>query len=171
MRNKARLNAGDLAVLVREVLAKDCSISFQARGNSMYPTIRHGEKIVARPFQPRHLKIGTVVLFLSPDDSLVTHRIVGFASKGGVPCVTLRGDGVADHIDTVPVEQVLAEVVYVVGSAGRVRLALGLNRLLGVAWARTPRSVRFCLMISRIIGRAFFDSSRIWARAVASETG
>jgi hypothetical protein len=171
MRNKARLNASDLAELLREVLARGGSISFEARGNSMYPTIRHGEKIVVRPFQPTRLKLGTVALFLSPSGSLVTHRIVGLAMEGGVRYVMLRGDGVADHVDVVPVEQVLAEVVYVTGSAGRVRLERGLNRLLGVGWAMNPRSVRFCLMLSRIIGRTFFDSSRIWARAVASERG
>jgi signal peptidase I len=171
MRNKARLKAGNLAELLREVLARGGSISFEARGNSMYPTIRHGEKIVVRPIQPTRLKIGTVALFLSHDDSLITHRIVGLASQGAVRHVMLRGDAVANHMDVVPVEQVLAEVVYVIGSAGRVRLARGLNRLLGVGWARTPRSVRFCLRLSRIIGRTFFDSSRIWARAVASERG
>lgn len=149
---EAKLNTSDLAKLVKELLAERGSLSFRARGLSMYPTIKHGETIVVQPVKPTRLRAGMVVLFRSPADGLITHRIVGFASPGDRWCVILRGDAVAGHVDVVPVDQVLAEVVRVKRPRRSVELAKGFHRFAGVAWARVPRLARMCLWLSRIIG-------------------
>lgn len=166
----AGLNTGHMAELVGEALARDGCLLFRARGCSMHPTIRHGETIVVQPVQSPRVKAGMVVLFRSPEDNLITHRIVDLTREGGRQFVTLRGDAVANHVDVVPVDQVLAEVVHVIGHNREVELDSGFQRFLGTLWARVPRLARLSLRLTGITGPTESDDKRLPLTVFMSES-
>jgi phage repressor protein C with HTH and peptisase S24 domain len=70
-----------------EILRRGVAIRFVATGDSMHPSIRHGEHVHVAPADPHSLRIGDVVLARA-ERGLTAHRIVQLMSDA----VTTRGD-------------------------------------------------------------------------------
>ncbi|CAB4719074.1 MAG: signal peptidase I [Actinobacteria bacterium] len=88
---------------------------------SMTPTYPAGTLVVVRPRSVDDIGIGTVVTFqlASGDATVVTHRVVGLASRGGEPAFQTQGDAnpAPDQTWVRPV-QVRGAVWYAVPYAG-----------------------------------------------------
>jgi hypothetical protein len=79
----------------------------------MYPTIRENEAITVEPVEPRHVKVGDIVLFRS-GESVVAHRIMRIeGGKGETLRFILREDTLGTLDQPVAAEQILGKVVSV----------------------------------------------------------
>jgi len=125
------LSHQDLAGLLREVLEQGQGFRFRADGISMRPFIVAGDVLVIEPVRDAALlRYGDVVLYRTPCDGLVAHRVIGPSRAnpplpGSIPAAPVegsllrtRGDGLRAPIEQVGPEQVLGRVV-AVERAGR----------------------------------------------------
>lgn len=108
------LNSNHLLLdLSTELLGRGKRVRFRAPGRSMYPTIRENEAITVEPVEPRHVKVGDIILFRS-GESVVAHRVIRIKRGKGD---TLRFILCEDTLGTLdqPVEagQILGKVVSV----------------------------------------------------------
>ncbi len=89
-RNGPALGDGyPLAGLMRSVLGKGKPFRFEARGTSMHPFIRDGDRVTVAPFAGREPRPGDIVAFADPGtDGVRVHRVVGAAAGRFV----LKGD-------------------------------------------------------------------------------
>jgi len=78
-----------LAGLMRSVLGKGKPFRFEARGTSMHPSIRDGDRITVAPLAGREPRTGDVVAFADPGtDGVRVHRVVAIESGRYI----LKGD-------------------------------------------------------------------------------
>jgi peptidase S24-like protein len=92
--------------LADEVIAKGLSFRFEARGESMFPTVRDGEILHVRPAGRSRLKAGDMVLFRT-DGKFKAHRII---RKQGQFLVT-RGDASLDADHLITTQQIVGTVI------------------------------------------------------------
>lgn len=104
------LRPGELAALARDVLASEGTLRLVARGTSMLPAIRDGDVLDIVPAAQESLAVGDVVLYLTPDDRTVIHRIVAIDQHAGERCFTLRGDALPRADEPVEARHILGKV-------------------------------------------------------------
>jgi len=73
--------------VIAAILADGKIVRFEADGDSMYPLIRSGDRLLVEPVAPRALRRGDVVL-ARLDRGLTAHRIVRIDGA----TITMRGD-------------------------------------------------------------------------------
>lgn len=90
-------------------------IRLKASGWSMWPSIRHGDTVIAVHAQLASLKNGDIVIFPGPSGGLVIHRIVrrGIVC-GGLQMVQTQGDNSSCPDSPIPVDKVLCRVSAVI---------------------------------------------------------
>jgi hypothetical protein len=72
----SKVSAESVAIdLVLQGLAAVGAVALPVSGGSMMPTLRPGERVVLRPFDPATIAAQDVVAFRTPDDVLVLHRV------------------------------------------------------------------------------------------------
>jgi signal peptidase len=99
--------------LSTELLGRGKRVRFRAPGRSMYPTIRENEVIIVEPAEPRHVKVGDIILFRS-EESVVAHRVMRIErGKGNTLRFILREDTWGTLDAPVEAEQILGKVVSV----------------------------------------------------------
>jgi hypothetical protein len=92
----------ELLDLMKDVLAKGGEFQFEAKGWSMTPFIKNGDRITVAPFDKNTLSIGRVVAFILPvKGHLAIHRIIG---KQGAGWLT-QGDNISNKPDGVVLPQ------------------------------------------------------------------
>jgi signal peptidase I len=108
------LNSNHLLLdLSTELLGRGKRVRFRAPGRSMYPTIRENEVIIVEPVEPRHVKVGDIILFRS-EESVVAHRVMRIErGKGDTLSFILREDTWGTLDAPVEAEQILGKVVSV----------------------------------------------------------
>jgi len=74
-------------IVIAAILADGRIVRFEAGGDSMYPLIRSGDRLLVEPVAPRALRRGDVVL-ARLDRGLTAHRIVRIDGD----TITTRGD-------------------------------------------------------------------------------
>jgi hypothetical protein len=117
-------NAG-FAELMAAVLTRGAPFRFQASGFSMFPFIRDGDVITLSP-TPARLRFGDVVAFANPgNDRLTVHRIVHIARHSYL----MRGDNLPEPDGFVSYAGILGRVICVEHRGRRVRLGLGIERV------------------------------------------
>lgn len=62
--------------LLQKTIQKEGWLELPATGNSMFPYIQKGDKCRFVPCNPSSLNKGDVILFLSPSNQLIAHRLV-----------------------------------------------------------------------------------------------
>ncbi len=128
-----------LLELVCDLLNEGRSASFVARGSSMHPVIRDGDRIVIEPTEADELKPGEVALYLPelPDggQGMVVHRFLGRNRTGHL---LMRGDACPAVDPLVPPEWVVGRVTEVAGSR-RLRRGEGWGRWLLGGSVALPR--------------------------------
>ena len=122
--------ASELLPLLREVLGRGGHLPLVARGDSMCPALRSGDRLTLGPVRLEELRPGDIVLW-SHRERVVIHRIVDFEGSD----VVTRGDAVEADDGRIPRAAILARVVRTERDHGRigrvVRLLLRGSRLHG----------------------------------------
>lgn len=149
------LSGQAMGELLRDVLARDGSCRFRARGSSMSPLIRDGDLVTVSCLDADGHSLGRVIVTLPPDGRLAVHRVVG-VGRGGV---VTKGDGLGSPDATVDPAAVIGTVTRVqrrgsdvaFGSGPERRLVAVLSQtgMLAVA-VRVARSARRLLQIAAI---------------------
>ena len=91
-----------------EILRRGLAIRFLATGDSMHPSIRHGEHVHVAPVDARALHIGDIVLARA-ERGLTAHRIVQLMSDA----VTTRGDNALRRDAALPPNAIIGRVTHV----------------------------------------------------------
>lgn len=65
---------------------------YVVRGASMQPAIPVGAVILVRHVEPTAIEVGDIITFRAPNQTLVTHRVVGISSTDEITFAT-KGDG------------------------------------------------------------------------------
>jgi signal peptidase I len=111
--------------LIKDILGRGASLRFSAGGGSMIPFIIDGDVLTLVPLK-RGLSYGGVYAFIDPQGSkLIVHRLIG--RKNGK--FIFKGDNNPESDNSVPLENVLGKVVRVERGKKRVRLGLGVERV------------------------------------------
>jgi signal peptidase I len=95
--------------LVTDLLRSGQAVRFKVSGMSMYPAVRDGEILVAKPVDPATLRRGDVGVFLS-NDALRVHRIVHVPGSGR-DAFLFRGDASLTCDAPVAADQILGQVI------------------------------------------------------------
>jgi signal peptidase I len=86
----------DLHAVIDGVLQSGHAVSFTAAGDSMFPAIRSGERLIVEAVDPCDLCRGDIVL-ARLERGLTAHRVVRIVkSAGEVASIVTRGDNCAE---------------------------------------------------------------------------
>ncbi len=100
-----------LAEIAPEVLRRGGTISFIATGFSMWPHIRNGDMITARPLATEEVPgTGWIIIYQTPHGHIVVHRVVA-AAQGRGAGLGVRGDSQSGPIEQVALESVLGRII------------------------------------------------------------
>lgn len=77
------------------------TITCLAHGNSMYPTISHGDTLYVKK-GIEDLDINDIVLYKDDNSKFFVHRIIDFFYCSGTPIIVTKGDNCA--YDDLPIE-------------------------------------------------------------------
>ena len=118
--------------LLRELLAAGQSVVVRARGRSMWPLLRDGDRLTVAPIRgvARH---GDVVVCESGDGYCKAHRVLGRLRRGGETIYRIRGDaepGVGEAVETA---RVIGVAVAVERDGRSFRLDTGVVRMMALA--------------------------------------
>jgi len=62
------------------------------KGRSMLPTLREGDIVFITRVDPGEIKIGDVIVYKSPSNSLVIHRVISIVNEDGDYYYVTKGD-------------------------------------------------------------------------------
>jgi protein tyrosine phosphatase (PTP) superfamily phosphohydrolase (DUF442 family) len=147
------LTRDELYELAAQVLEQGSPFVFAARGNSMLPFIREGDLLTVVPLGGALLRPGEIALYRRDGGSLLAHRVIGPAARGGEAWL-MRSDGSRGELERVRSEEVLGRIVSL-ERRGRTR-RLDTRRRLWVArlWHRLwPWSLWAYTLVSRLKSR------------------
>jgi len=129
-----------LLELVCDLLRQQRDASFLARGSSMHPLLRDGDKVTVAPRPTRALRRGMVVLYLAPlpdgGQGMVIHRFLGRNADG--TCI-LQGDACPLPDPPVKDEQIIGIITAVQRGSWHISMNSWLGRLLLARSASLPR--------------------------------
>jgi signal peptidase I len=143
--------AEEFSDLSRSLLAQEIGVWFTARGSSMNPTVRDGDRLRVVPVAERDVKQGQIVLLQTPGGRVVAHRIRRIGRESGRRLLTLRGDSLRRDDGVAPCTQVLGRIVAIERGGRTIDLESPFHRVLanGIAcfpWLTSriwPRISRF----------------------------
>lgn len=127
------------AELTAEILRSGAALRFQARGTSMAPLVRDGDRILVRPEDPGSVQVGDVVLCNVAPGRVVAHRVIRKEPGPESMCFTVQGDQVAMPDGSIPAAQVLGRVAAIERAGVCIDLDRPVTRLLGrlaAIWSR-----------------------------------
>jgi hypothetical protein len=129
--------------VIADGLASGASVRFRAEGDSMYPTIRHGETIAVVAIGADQVVVGDILLCRHAV-RLLAHRLVAATSSAGSMSFELRGDAKASCDAPVGADAVVGKVISVERNGRSVRLcgpAARIRRAARGAASRTRRLI------------------------------
>lgn len=100
-----RADSATFSQLAGELLARDITFRFQAKGRSMIPIIADGDVLHVESVNPHRLKLGDIVLFKRGAE-FKAHRIIGKRRS----LFSTRGDA-GEDIDEIRPEQIVGKVI------------------------------------------------------------
>ena len=121
-----------LRELFGELLKEGKGIRFQARGCSMYPSIRNEEFITVVPVELTELKVGDILAFQDKESKkIVVHRLIKIEKNNRVPSLLISaGDNLSSPDPPIyPSEYVLGKVIRVERDGKEINLGSKLNRI------------------------------------------
>ncbi|MBW2646981.1 MAG: signal peptidase I [Deltaproteobacteria bacterium] len=95
----------------KELFEQGKSVRFEARGWSMRPLIRDGDFVIARPIDSTSVKIGDIVFYITDNNGILVHRIIGLRRDDGEMTAMIKGDACFGPPDNVPVQNIFGRVV------------------------------------------------------------
>jgi len=125
--------------------------TYTVRGGSMSPTIPLGAMAVVQSEPASAVNAGDVITFAAPNNTTVTHRVVG-RTAGDEPTFITQGDANSSpDPDLVPGSRVIGRVVFSVPAAGAVLVTI--STLPGAI-------VVAALLVALMVGGWFIDGLR-----------
>ena len=125
--------------------------TYTVRGGSMSPTIPLGAMVVVQREPASAVNAGDVITFAAPNNTIVTHRVVG-RTAGDDPTFITQGDANPNpDPDMVPSANVVGRVVFTVPAAGAALVALS---------TITGAIVVAALLVALMVGGWFIDGLR-----------
>ena len=86
----------------------------------MKPTIEVNDLIIIKKCKQEELKIGDVITFKTPEETVVTHKIVKISKEDGKKVYITKGDNnKIEDSDPVEYEQIHGKYVFKISGAGR----------------------------------------------------
>ncbi|RLC78281.1 MAG: signal peptidase I [Chloroflexi bacterium] len=144
-----------LRELFGELLKEGKGIRFQARGCSMYPSIRDEEFITVVPVELSELKVGDILAFQDKESKkIVVHRLIKIEKDDGVPSLLISaGDNLTSPDPPIcPSEYILGKVVRIERDGREINLESRLNCLRAY--------LKACVLLSR-----FYTTNRMKQRS------
>lgn len=128
------ISGRELAGLMQAVLAKGKPFRFQATGWSMAPFIRHGDRLTIVSMG-RSPSLGDVVAFKDPTrHRVIVHRVIGNPSGRRV---LVQGDNLTQPDGFVQRRSIIGRVAVIERNGGRIRLGIGVEKVLIALLARS----------------------------------
>ncbi len=133
----------ELAKLAREVLSRGQRFQFQAYGQSMWPFIRSGDRLLIEPLQSTWPRVGEVVLYQTLHGGLIAHRVVRALpptpalprkDRGSQEFLHIRGDRLWAPLERVYPHQLLGRVAAIERDRQQIALAAMWQRFTALAW-------------------------------------
>lgn len=155
-----RCDTADFVVLSRQVLEAGGSVRFQAKGDSMCPSINDGDFVVVEPCDTAQLQVGDIILYRVEDGAGFVHRVLSrrAGNKGGLLFVT-KGDALGRCDSPVASHRVLGRVTGVERAKGLVPIQRGILCWIRVfqgwsveIWMRSRSVVRLRSRIRQLFG-------------------
>lgn len=135
------------------LMRRGISCRFQAKGSSMWPFIKDGDRLTVSPIRGSLPGIGEVVAFTRPGSrSLWLHRIIGRKDEGYLLC----GDCAQEADGEIPRENILGRVTKVERNGRTVQLGFGRDRWIVVVLTRTKLLSSFLIPAWRVLHGHFF---------------
>ena len=122
--SKKELSLSNTAMtgLIRDVLEKQQSLRFEAKGHSMAPFIKHLDIVTISPLGAGLPKKGDIVAFTRPDTGkLIVHRVVSANTHTSL----VKGDNTAETDGEIPFGNILGIVTKIERGEKNIRLGLG----------------------------------------------
>lgn len=139
--------------IASSIINSGSDISFVARGRSMSPYIKDGDKIIIAP--PRgNPCIGDVVLCTSTEGNLLLHRVIGKTAGG----VFTKGDAWLTGDSPIPYKNIIGKAVRVCGRGVNFHLKFPFNfliakgLLLPIRFRRHPWILSLLKKVSALLG-------------------
>jgi hypothetical protein len=127
--------------VVLELLGGGSPVRFRASGDSMYPSIRDGERITVAPVAVDDLASGDVLLYRQ-GGRLLAHRLVVQSGSGAARMLHLRGDGKGGCDAPVQASAIVGRVTAVERSGRSIALCGSRARLRRAMRAAASRAYR-----------------------------
>jgi len=128
------IDHSDLLKLCQEILGKGSTLRFRALGGSMFPFIRPGDIITAKPIPPKNLIVGQV-LFYYKDGNFFAHRL---KEKSSNSLMITRGDNLPFNDGFITPSEVLGKIVTIERKGKKIDMESGFMRLVNWIVARVP---------------------------------
>jgi len=146
----ARMLSGPaIRMLLTQTLEKGAAFRFEAKGYSMSPFIRNGDRVTVSPSPAGgNHRLGDIVAFIHPKTgNPVLHRIVGINGT----LFRLKGDNTASNGDLLHKDQIKGIVTRIERKGKPVSLGLGPERILIAALNRAGVLVPLMLSARRLL--------------------
>lgn len=143
----------ELAELAREVLRRGQRFQFQAYGQSMWPFIRPGDRLLIEPLRSKQPRVGEVVLYQTLHGNLIAHRVVSVLPPAPTlpqkreeghdrVCLHIRGDRLWAPLEPVHLYQLLGRVTAIERNHRRISLTATRRRLTALTWLALRPAIR-----------------------------
>lgn len=101
----------DFEELLVHLLGDGIAVRFRARGSSMLPAVRDGDILRVQPIVHTAVHPGDIVLYRTPHNGIVVHRVVDISTHGEEIILLVKGDASGTPDPRVPQSQLLGRVV------------------------------------------------------------
>ena len=132
-------------------------LSMPAKGWSMHPALKDGDRITIKYLDPREMKIGDIIACKKPGEvNTLVHRLVKKWTRNGRVYLVTKGDAALtfSYDPAISKEDILGKVVARERQGRMMRLDSLFIRILGYIYARATLYCPWALLFLRRIVRA-----------------
>lgn len=166
LRDKSRLlvkKGGDLPLsgqamseLMKVVFEKGASLSFAAKGFSMFPNIREGDRITVSSLKSPQIGIGVVVAYTHPKtQKFAVHRVIKRKGRSYL----IKGDNNLSPDGLIPRSNIQGYLAKLEREGRRISFGLGPERIVIALFNRSPS------LHSLLVRLQTFLSRPLWMRS------
>ena len=128
-------SAIEFTELSSQILGKGNCLRFQARGNSMFPAIKHADILTVEPVRDKELQWLDILFFKAADRHIVAHRLVKKIFQDDELILVTRGDYLWSNDEKILFKDVLGRVKSIERNKRIINLGSGIGRLRNLFFA------------------------------------